>query len=67
MIIAYFEKKRVYGTVRYYPKNKIALLLVTFKRSMTWHSRKKLIKCLSEKEIKVVQKIGIVTVTQPNI
>lgn len=56
---AEFEARRVYGTLRFYPRNKTAALLVALKRSIAPPNRRRAIKCLNQKEIKIVQKLGI--------
>lgn len=61
MFVAKFTEATTYGTVRYYPANKFAAFLVILKRQIANKSRRRVIKCLSKKELSIVQKMGIVT------
>ena len=52
------KKKMVLGNKRYYPTNDTALLLVELKRCAVHNNRKAIVKCLNDKEIKVLKKLG---------
>jgi hypothetical protein len=62
--VAIFERKRVFGKSRYYPKNEFAQEFITLKSAMAQQNRKRFIKCLSQAEIEIVENLGIkVTIT----
>lgn len=60
--VAEFEKKTVYGIVRYYPKNELAEKLVNFKQAAAQQNRKRFVKCLAERERIAAEEMGIVVV-----
>lgn len=59
---ALFSKKKVYGKLKFYPKNELAQYLVDFKRVAAQQNRKLIIKCLSVPEIEAAQLLGITIV-----
>lgn len=56
---ASFLKKRVFGRYVYYPMDRTAVLLVSFKRAAIQRNRKRFIKCLSENEMKILKRTGL--------
>ena len=57
--VAKFERRRVFGTPRYYPQNDFAQEIINLKSAMAQQNRKRFIKCLSQREIELVQNLGI--------